>query len=136
MDLVLFIDQDSSQNGKTFKKILYQHFKELEIQTLQTFNAFKARLKQASNYDKEVFILFADSKSRLNQLISLIDLLESKRIVLIIPDDSKVTVSIALQFFPRYFTIINDTYNDLCDVLVKMTHQEIIKTKLSKYGRH
>ncbi len=127
MKLILFIDQDSSQKGVSFKKILNQNFKKLEIQTLQTFNAFKARLNQASNYDNEVFILFADSKRRLNKLTSLIDLLENKRIILILPDDSKATVSMALQFFPRYFTYINDTYKDLCDVINKMINLKNIK---------
>jgi len=123
MNLILFIHDDASIKGKSFKKIIDQNFKEHNIQSLQNFNSFKARLKQISNYDNEIFILFAESKSRLDKLTSLIDLLESKRTVLIIPDDSKATVSTALQFFPRYFTIINDTYNDLCGVLNKMSHQ-------------
>ncbi|MCP4550939.1 MAG: hypothetical protein GY834_02615, partial [Bacteroidetes bacterium] len=112
--------------GENLKKIIDQKIKEHNIQTFQTFNSFKARLKKASNYNKEVFILLADSKRRLSKLTSLIDLLENNRIVLIIPDDSKATVSTALQFFPRYFTIINDTYNDLCEVLIKMIHQKKI----------
>lgn len=133
MNLILFLHQESSQKGEIFRNFLNHHFKEFEIQTLQTFNAFKARLKQASDYDHEVFILFVDSKRRLNKLTRLIDLLENRRIVLIIPDDSKTTVSMALQFFPRYFTSINETYKDLCDVLIKMTHQ-INANYLNKEG--
>jgi len=124
MNFILFIHQDAPKEGKTLKKIIDQNCKGGEIQTLQTFNSFKARLKQIYNYNTDVFILLADSKSRLDKLTSLIDLLESKRVVLIIPDDSKATVSMALQFFPRYFTIISDTYNDLCGVLNKMIINE------------
>ena len=132
MNLILFIHDDAFIKGKNLKKIIDQNFKEHDIQSLQTFNSFKARLKQTYNYNNEIFILFADSKSRLSKLTNLIDLLESKRIVLIIPDDSRATVSLALQFFPRYFTSINDTYADLCAVLNKMTHQKKIKTNQLK----
>ena len=128
MNLILFIHRDVPTKGKTLKKIIDQNFKELEIQTLQTFNAFKARLKQASNYNEDVFILFVDSIKRLNTLTSLIDLLDNKRTIWILPDDSKATVSMALQFYPRYFTYINDTYADLCAVLTKMTNKKKINT--------
>ncbi len=124
MNFILFIHQDSPKTGKVFKKILDQNCNGGIIQIFQTFNSLKAKLKQFSNYEEEIFILFADSNSRLNELTSLIDLLESKRVVLILPDDSEATVSIALQFFPRYFTFISDTYHDLCDVLNKMTNKE------------
>ncbi len=124
MNFILFIHQDSPKTGKLFKKNLDQNCNGGEIQIFQTFNSLKTKLKQFSNYEEEIFILFADSNSRLNELTSLIDLLESKRVVLILPDDSEATVSIALQFFPRYFTFISDTYHDLCDVLNKMTNKE------------
>ncbi len=124
MNFILFIHQDSPKTGKMLKKILDKNCKGGEIKLLQTFNSFKTKLKQFPNYEDEVFILFADSNNRLIELTSLIDLLENKRIVLIIPDDSEETVSIALQFFPRYFTFISDTYHDLCDVLNKMIDNE------------
>jgi len=127
MNLILFVHQDSSKKGVTFKKIIDENFKEIEIQTLQAFNAFKARLKQVSNYNKDIFVLFADSKSRLNELTSLIDLIEDKRIILILPDESGATILKAHQFFPRYFTYVNDTYKDLCDVISKMINPKNIK---------
>ncbi len=124
MDLILFTHQDSFKKGVTLKKILDQNLKGVVIKNLQTFNSFKARLKQVSNYNKEIFILLAESKKRLNELTSLIDLMEDKRIILVLSDDSKATVSIAHKFSPRYFTYVNDTYVDLCDVLVKMIRQK------------
>ncbi|MCF6246033.1 MAG: hypothetical protein L3J69_01600 [Desulfobacula sp.] len=126
MNLILFIHQDSSKKGTTLKKIIDQTFTGIEIQTLQTFNTFKARLKQASNYNKEIFVLFADSKKRLNDLKGLIDLLDNKRLILILPDDSKATMSTVHRFFPRYFTYVTDTYTDLCDVISKMINPKNI----------
>ena len=121
MNLILFIHQDASTKGEPLKEIINQHFKKTPIQSFNTVKAFKARLKQVPLYDKEIYVLLADSKNRLKQLTSLIGLLEGKRIILILPDDSKAILSMALQFFPRFFTYINDTYDDLCAVLNKMT---------------
>ena len=127
MKLILFIHQDSAETGITLKKIIDQKFNETQIHTLHTFNTFKARLKQLYNHNNEIFILLADCKYRLTELTSLIDLMESKRIILILPDDSKSSTLMAHQFFPRYFTYINDTYADLCAVITQMT----IKMKLN-----
>jgi len=123
MNLILYVHQDSSRKGSTIKRVIEQNFKGLEIEYIQTFNALKARLKKVSTYNKEIYVLLADSKNRLAELTKLIDLLEDKRIILIVPDDSKATLSSALKFFPRFFTPISDTYNDLRDVLTKMIDQ-------------
>jgi hypothetical protein len=127
MNLILYIHQDSLKKGITLKKIIDQTFTRIDIQILQTFNLFKARLKQPTNYNSEIFILFADSENRLNELTSLIDLIENKRIILILPDESEATISKAHQFYPRFFTYVNDTYKDLCDVVNKMINSKNIK---------
>ena len=120
MNLILFIHKDSSFEGMNLKKNIDKKLKKFEIQILQTFNSFKARLKQVPDYYKDVFIVFADSENRLTQLTSLIDLMDSKRILLILPDNSKTTLSIGHKFLPRYFTYVNENYDDLCAVVTKM----------------
>jgi len=134
MNLIFYVHQDASQKGAAFKKVIEQNFKRHEIEYFQTFNAFKARLKQISVYNKEIYVLLADSKNRLTELTKLIDLLEDKRIILILPDESKATLSTALKFFPRFFTPISETYADLCDVLTKMIHQGKINITNNKGG--
>ena len=124
MNLILFVHQDSSHKGTIFKQRMEKNLKGLGIETFQTFNGFKTRLNRVYLYDKEIFVLLADSKDRLKQLTSLLDLLEGKRILLILPDDSDLTTAAAHHFFPRYFTYVNDTYDDLCAVILKMTKQE------------
>lgn len=130
MNLILFIHQDASENGEILKGVIKQNFNRFDLQTIQTFNALKARLKLISSYDNEVFVLLTDSETRLNELCSLADLLEDRRIVLILFNDSKATLSKAQRLFPRYFTYMNDTYKDLCSVLAKMMNKEPINKKL------
>ena len=121
MNLILFIHQDSPETGETFKKIIMQKFNVTEIHTIETLNTFKAKLKKPTHYNNEVYILFIDSCQRLKELKSLVDLLDGKQLIMVLPDDSKSTLSLAHQFFPRYFTIINETYDDLCAVLSKIS---------------
>ncbi len=123
MNLIFFIHKDSSKKGTTLQQIINQHFKKVEIQFFQTFHEFKLKLEQVSDYNKEIFILFADSKTRLDRLTNLLDLFESKRLILILPDDSKGSISVAHQISPRYFTFVNDTYGDLCAVMTKMMNK-------------
>ena len=124
MNLILFIHEDASNNGELFKKTIDQQFKDLKIDTYRTINSFKEKLKQVSNYLEKVFILFVDSKNRLDELTSLIDLMERQRIILILPDNSRPVISASHQFYPRYFTFMSDTYSDLCAVIDKMTINE------------
>jgi len=124
MNLILYIDQGSSHACENFKNIIVQRFQDQDIQIFESFNGLKSRLRQVANYNTDIFILFADSEMRLKALTRLIDLMEDKRLLMVLPDDSKSIMSTAHQFFPRYFTCINDTYNDLCDVLSKLTGQE------------
>ena len=124
MNLILFIHEDSLEKGWALKHIIDQNFYGTELTVIHTFGSFKTRLKKSANpAEKEIIILFAESQSRLNKLTALIDLLEGKRIILILPDESKATLSIAVRFFPRFVTRMNDTYDDLCDVLNKMIPQ-------------
>ncbi len=124
MNLILFIHEDSLKKGFTLKTVIDQNFYGIELTTLHTFNSVKARLKKSEgSTGNEIFILLAESRDRLNELMPLIDLLEGKQTILILPDESKTTLSCASQFFPRFFTPMNENYNDLCDVLNKMIHK-------------
>ncbi len=126
MSLILFIHQDSSKKGEILKTAISQKINGGNLTIVKTFNAFKTRLKESPDFiEKEIFILLAESKNRLTELISLIDLLEGRLIILILPDESKATLSRATHFFPRFFTPVSKTYDDLCDVINKMIKQEI-----------
>ena len=134
MNLTLYVHQDASKKGSLLIKVLEKNFKNLEIESFRTFNALKERLKQVSIYNEEIYVLLADTKKRLNELTGLVDLLESKRIILILPNHSKTTLSSALKFFPRFFTPVSDNYHDLCDVLTKMIDQGKSKITHNKGG--
>jgi len=124
MNLILFIHQDASQQGKGLQKKMAQYFGKNTIQVVHTFNALRHILKQPSDYDQDVYVLLAESPGRLHELFCLFDLLDGRRIVLVLPDDAKTTVSMAHRFYPRFFTYISTAYDNLCAVLYKMINQK------------
>jgi hypothetical protein len=128
MDLVFFIHQDAAENGSTLKQVIDKRFNGKQIQMLRTVDALETRLREGHDYYDEIFILLAESKERLRGFAPSKELLIAKRIIFILPDESKPTLSIACRFFPRYFTYVNDTYSDLCAVLGKMMNQRAIYT--------
>ncbi|MCP4672873.1 MAG: hypothetical protein GY857_16375 [Desulfobacula sp.] len=122
MNFILFTHKDALQKGARLQNAIENSDHGNKLQVYKTFNSFKSRLKvDFGDTRNEILILFAESRQRLNHLISLSDLMEGRRIVLILPDESKQTLSIASKFFPRFFTTVRDNYNDLCDVIDKMT---------------
>ncbi len=124
MNLILFIHEESLKKGSALKKIIDQNFYGTELTTVHTFISLKTKLKKSfSPSENEILILFAESRNRLDELTDLIDLMEGKRIILILPDESRATLSIASRFSPRFLTYRNDTYDDLCDVLNNMINK-------------
>ena len=80
-------------------------------------------MKQVSFYgNPDVYVLLADTPSRLASFEKLKTLLADKRLVLVLPDDTEETLSRVYRFYPRYFTVMSDTCADLRDVLAKMIH--------------
>ncbi|MFN2359304.1 MAG: hypothetical protein ABR534_16365, partial [Desulfotignum sp.] len=74
--------------------------------------------------EKPIVVLFIHNIGRLNDLYEKKELLQDKKIVLVLPaKKSHDTISIVHRFSPRYFTDMDDQYEDLCDVLHKMIVQ-------------
>ncbi|MCK5686184.1 hypothetical protein KAJ27_18775 [bacterium] len=125
MNLILFIHKDSLETGVVLKNTIETKFCDSNLQIIDTFNSLKSRLKSSfGNGRRDILILLGESQERLAQLISLTDLMEGKQIVLIIPDESKKSLSKASRFFPRFFTPIKDEYDDLCIVIDKMVKRD------------
>ena len=123
MNIVLFIHEKASEKGENLKNRLTERLKGQSMEIIRTVKDLNIRLKNFPRYrDRDLYILLADSPSRLNDLASLIDLFEDIRLLLVLPDDARVTTSLAHKFLPRYFTVISETYDDLGDVIIKMTN--------------
>ena len=88
---------------------------------IRNTNALKHHLKQGGHLSgQEIFVLLAETRQRLEEFISLADLLEDNRLVLVVPDNAPETLSRAQLLFPRFFTSVSERYDDLCSVVKQM----------------
>lgn len=122
--LIFFIHKKSGESGRIFLKIMEKKMKNTKIEVCHSIKTFENKLKQYNTYlDKEIVVLFADNEERLNQLDIKKNILQDKKTIIVLPEKNQQTLSKAHKFFPRYFTFIDNKYDDLCDVLDKMLIQ-------------
>ena len=133
MAVILFIHQEAAQQGEALHTKMTQYFGANTIEAVHTITALTYILKQPAGCDQKVYVLLAESRHRLQELYCLFTLLDGRRIVLVLPDDTKATISLSHQFYPRFFTYSNTAYDDLCAVLYKMMNHT--QTHSSKEGK-
>lgn len=77
------------------------------------------RLRKPDN-GLEVAVILAASRKRLRELQSLDQILESLRLILILPDAAPQTIAQAHNLRPRYVTHLHSDFQDVSAVLRKM----------------
>jgi len=123
--LIIFIHQDSGDSGKLFKKAVDQVDKDVSFELYQDFTSFEAHLLRTGKFSKQtLYILFVDSKARLNKLMTFINLLDGRRLLIVGPDKKPETTSKMLKLFPRFLTYLQSDYDDFCAVIKKMISRE------------
>lgn len=122
--ILIFIDQTSGEKGKNFLNIIEKRITSAQIEIYSGIEIFERTLKLRKTYfTKEIIILFAGNENCLDQLYLKKQMLIYKKIVMVLPDNSTQIMAKTHRFFPRYFSFMDDTYDDLCDVLNKMITQ-------------
>jgi hypothetical protein len=129
--LILFIKPSASEKGARLEQAVKASFSEPGMMVLRNVPDLQFRLQQPIPYeDLEIYLLFADSKEGLLEFFQLEEWLKDKRLILILPDGQKNTVSMAHRLRPRFICCVKDDYEDLCAVIGKM----ILKTHSTLCG--
>lgn len=90
-----------------------------ELETYRTREALCQRLHKP-RYDVVVGMLCAPSQQAFAEILSLRDLLDNLRIILLLPDDEKETTSRGFSLYPRYLGYIDKDPADVIAVLDNM----------------
>lgn len=119
--LVLFIHHQSGPDGDRLQEMIRLHFSDIPQEQCADLGSLREQLKHPESNEKPViYVLFADTKDRLNQLRDLHEHLESRRLILILPDHHQSTRSGGLRLLPRFIAYAGDSYYDLIAVIEKM----------------
>ena len=74
--------------------------------------------------DRPIVVLFVGSRQSLDDLYRGKHFFEDRKIVMVLPEEkTDEFTAMAHGFFPRYVALMDDRYDDLCDVLNKMIVQ-------------
>ena len=118
--LILF-KQNNEEKAKAIEDALAASFSQFSPLVLRSIPDLKARLVKTMPYkDAEIYVLIADTKDCLRKCFSLEKVLSDKRLILIIPDGKKSTLTLAHGLRPRFVFCSRDNPENLCAVISKM----------------
>jgi hypothetical protein len=123
--LIVYVDRDSGEKGRFFLKIIQKRMPGIKMHICRTVDTCVTEVNQTKSYmESPIIVLFTDNEDRLDDLYDKKQIYQEKKIVMVLPREKKRDNTAAIhRFFPRYFTYMDDQYDDLCDVLHKMIVQ-------------
>ncbi len=116
----LFIyTKDKSGIGDRLRREIRMGFPYVEKEVFTTIGNLLLRL---DGYDDrpDIAVLLASDREILQRLVSMGDRLLDQRIILILPDKEKETISMGHKLHPRFVSYSDSDFNDVTLVLDKM----------------
>jgi hypothetical protein len=123
--IILFVDPDSGPRGRLFLQRVQQQLSGARVQVCMSVENCVAALRRIRpGMNPPIVVLFVAGKKSLDQVYTKKQLLEDKKIVMVLPEENTDDcTALIYKFFPRYVAFMDDRYDDLCDVLNKMMVQ-------------
>lgn len=122
--LVLLIHYRAGEKGKRLGKTVREKFSNLDLEFNDSIGSFYKRLcKPNRSLEKEIYVMLADTRERLKKLMGLANLLDRRRLLLILPGNEKKLLSMGHRLKPRYVSTETESFEELVSVLEKMIGQ-------------
>lgn len=116
---LLFYAKMTDGAGKRLRRVIEAIVSKENTEMYQTIDSLSRRLHQPRN-DLAVAVLLAASREDLLDLLSLGDLLDSIRIILVLPDREDSTIDKGHRLQPSFLTYADSDFLDVAAVLTKM----------------
>ena len=124
---ILFYSKNGKEAVAALQKIIEEQAPKEQIEVHRTIESLSKRLRQ-SKYDVVIAILIATSKEEFSEILSIRDFLRDLRVILILPDRKKVTISKGHTLYPRFLSYADGDFSDVAAVLGKMLSSSITRT--------
>jgi hypothetical protein len=119
MNVLLYMSCGSGPERRRLLNKIESAVRDNTIEIITDFKEFLERLKRFS-HTIAAAVLFAYSKDALSDILSVKELLEDVRIILILPDRLPDTISKGHSLRPRFATYADSDFEDVRAVLNKM----------------
>jgi hypothetical protein len=123
--MVLFVDPDAGHRGRVFLQRVQKRISGFQVQVCRSVDCcVKAVGRDWPYMDLPIVVLFVAGRKRLDDLYRKNQWFLNSKVVMVVPRAKKLdSTAMVHRFFPRYVAVMDDRYDDLCDVLDKMMVQ-------------
>jgi hypothetical protein len=118
MDLLCFLPKTEDQHKLT-KALNAVLNKEDRKEMYSTITSFTSRLKQPKKMDS-IVIICPENRMLLDRIIAVKDLFINTRVILVLPDRDKETITKGHTLNPRFTTFKGENYNEMAKVVKKV----------------
>jgi hypothetical protein len=116
---VLLYATEAGEAGERLARIIKTSLDSIDIQVCRSIRSLTQKLCQLKN-GFLIAVLVAHNKKELLEILSLKDLFWNLRIILILPNHEKDTISKGHQLYPRFLSYVDSDFKDVAAVLEKM----------------
>ncbi len=116
---LLFYATDTKRTGKPLWDLHQELAAEYQGEFFQTTNSLSQQLCQPKG-DLTIAVLLVSTQEELLDILSIRDLLDRVRVIIILPDRNEDTISKGHTLFPRFLTHVDSDFSWVTAVLKKM----------------
>jgi hypothetical protein len=106
-------------NGKKIQRMMEDDFHTDQLEVLRSIENLSRKLQEPWK-EKPIVVILAYKKDELLDLVSIRDQLHPVRLILVLPDTEKGTISLAHRLRPNYLTYMHRNLMELKAVLQRM----------------
>jgi hypothetical protein len=128
---LLFYATDTKGTGKSLWNLYEELASEDQTKFFHTIDSLSQELRR-SKWDLSIAVLLAGTQTELMEILSIRHLLDRIRIILILPDREKETISRGHKLYPRFLSYADGNFKDVAAVLAKMLERMNRSTPLMK----
>lgn len=132
MSLIVYLPK-MDEAGKRLQCLVGELISQDSIELFYTFHGLDVKLKNFSG-NRDIALLLASTRQELDELLARRVLLSSLRVVLIIPDREKETISKGHLLRPRYLSFRDGDFSDVAQVLQKLLNTASSNPHLTQQG--
>ena len=118
MSMLLYAT-DSGKAKQRLLSVVEDLMADETVEYYQTIEVLTRRLRRPRG-DMEIAVLLAANRQDLLEILSIRDLLDNIRTILILPDKSEDTIAKGHNLRPRYVSFVDSDFGDIAAVLTKM----------------
>ena len=115
---LFFYATDIKGTGKPLWDLYQDLSSEYQKEFCQTIDTFSQKLRQPQGY-QSIAVLLASTQEELADILTIRNLLDDVRIIIILPDRDKETISKGYSLYPRFLTYVDSDFSWIAAVLKK-----------------